>query len=136
MLPRESAQDIPWANFQQNGARILAQLRDASRKLHGLAEMPSPVGWVRRFLRRDPLAGDAGNVGNVRRVQMHLRNTRGKRLNERIHHGRMEGVRSDEPATGNAFAAQFLLKFFQRVEWPGDDAQARCVHCGKSESAI
>src|ERR1700677_1509061 len=98
--------------------------------------MASPVGRIRRFLRCDPLASDAGNVGNLRRTQTHLRNTRGKRLDKRSHHGRMEGVRSDEPPAGKSLAAQVLVAFFKCVEWPGHDAKAWSIHCGKSKLAI
>src|ERR1700677_4863768 len=98
--------------------------------------MASPVGRIRRFLRCDPLASDAGNVGNLRRTQTHLRNTRGKRLDKRIHHGRMEGVRSDEPPAGNSLAGQFLFDFLKCVEWPSNHAKAWGIYCGKSKVAI
>src|ERR1700685_3531999 len=136
MLPRKSAQYIPGANFQQDRVRILAQLRHTGGKLHRLPEMASPVGRLRRFLRCDPLARGAGKVRHLWRIQITFRGPRGKRLDKRVHHGRMEGVRSDKPPAGNSLAAQFLFEFLQSVEWPGNDAKAWSIHCGKSKLAI
>ena len=72
MLPRQRAERLARADFQQHVARVLQQLGDAVGKPHGVADVTGPVLRRLRLGRRDPLRRHVRTYGIVRFTEVHL----------------------------------------------------------------
>ncbi len=122
LLAGEGSKRLAWADFEQDARGIGRELRDAGCKPHRLPQVRRPITRVRRLGVGDPFSRHAGDEWDRRRAQLGLRDERGERLDDRVHHRGMEGVGGFQAHMRDVPLLKRLLERGDCVEWPGGDA--------------
>ena len=108
MLQRELGQHLAGAGFEQcAGFFVGEEPAHAVGEAHRGAQMARPVLRVGGLRGGHPVAGDAGDDRQLRRVQAHRAHGFGERRDRRLDHRRMKGVRGGEAAARDVALAQF-----------------------------
>ena len=103
VLPRKRLERAARPDFEQH-QRAVVQMPHAFREANGLAHLARPIGGIDSVRARDQRAGEAGYPRLAGCFGTGRANDLLKRLNDRIHRGRMERVRSFEPTMGDRVA--------------------------------
>jgi hypothetical protein len=92
MLPCKRRERVAGPHFEQKLVRGVQQLGEAIRKTDGVAEMARPIGGIGGLLRRDPGPAHVGEERKQRRLQRDAPQPILEGLEDRVHHGGVEGV--------------------------------------------
>ena len=135
LLQRPGAQRLARPDLDQHPPGLAPQLAHRIREPHRAAQVLRPVGGVRRLLGGDPAAGDVGEIGDLRRMQLDPLEERQEALHRRLHQRRMEGMGRLEPAADVARSGQPLLGRGHRLLRPRQHRQLRPGDRGQRETA-
>ena len=125
LLQRPGGERLARPDLDQHPPGLAPQLAHRIREPHRAAQVLRPVGGVRRLFGGDPAAGDIGEIGDLRRMQLDPLEERQEALHRRLHQGRMEGVRRLQPAADVARSGQPLLGRGHRFLRPRKHSQLR-----------
>jgi hypothetical protein len=135
LLQRPRGERLARPDLDQHPPGLAPQLGHRVREPHRAAQVLRPIGRVRRLFGGDPAAGDIGEIGNLRRMQLDPLEERQEALHRRLHQGRMEGVRRLQPAADVARGGQPLLGRRHRLLRPRQHGQLRPGDRGQRETA-
>ncbi len=123
-------------NLQEQAGRLGQQRVQPVCEAHRAAQVGGPIGRIGGLLVADPGAGHVGQIGDLRRRQLHLSHPPGERLEDRIHHGRMKGVRGAQTTAGDALFGEPALQPLDRRQRTGRDAALRRVDRGQGQPVL
>ena len=126
-LPRQAGERAAGTDLERHARAAGDQRVHAVGEADRLAEVTDPVGRVGRRLGGDPRAGDVRHVRERRRRQRDARDLGGERVEHRIHHRRMKGVRRLEPAARHAARLERGGQAVDRLARSGGDDRPRAV---------
>ena len=88
----QAREGLPGAHLEQDAIGVLQQRAESVAKTYSAAQVVGPVRGIGRLTSRDPAAVQVGDPRDNRLVARNRAQAVSKRLEDRIHHGRMEGV--------------------------------------------
>ena len=133
MLSRQSCQSPARPQLDQDSigvsvvVLITPHFQNRIGKPHRLSQMLRPVLRVGRLLVTHPITRNGREDRNLGRRQFELADELCKRIDDLVHHRRVESVRSMQVATYDLLRFEFGLEFCDLIIWPGHDTQARSV---------
>ena len=133
VLAGEGRQGLSRPHLQEHPLRVAAELAHAVGEAHRLAQVARPVGGIGRLGVGDPGAGDVRDVGDLRRLQHDPLEACDERLQDRLHHHRVKGVRGVERPRADAGAGELSAQRLHRRVRAGDHAAVRGVDGGQRQ---
>ncbi len=118
-----------------NGSRV-EQSTEAPCKLHRLADLTGPVGWIRGLIGSDPVTGDARHERFRGRVQDRARQAILHARHHLVHGAGVEGVGGDELPVGHLSLDEAFSQARDGRMGTGNDALGRSVDGGKIELSV
>src|SRR5277367_1084270 len=95
--------------------------------------MSHPIVGVCGFGRRNPRAGYIRKIRNLGWLQCYSTYMLPEKIQDRIHHRRMECVRGMEFVAQDALIGEILLQFLDRRAWSGNDTLLWSIHGGNGK---
>jgi len=127
LLACQRAQGGTRPHFQQHATRRFQQARQCRGKAHRPAQVLRPVIGAARGLVVQPVGVGSGHHRQRGRMACDGFHLQAERFHHRIHHRRMECVRSAQRPAGDALRFQLRLQRRQRFRRPRDHAGTRCI---------
>ena len=132
----EGRKRIAGAHFEQDRRVFSGERRDGLLEIDRRAGLSRPIGRVGALGLGDPAAGDATHVRDRRRVQAYVAERVFKRVADRVHHRRMEGVRGVETSDGDVGGLEPGFHRVDRLEAAGEHVEPWRVAGGDVDAAV
>ncbi len=134
MPPGVQAQSLAGTDFQKRARPLFEQDREAVRETDSLPQVPAPVSGVRRLRGADPGPGHARNEGNRRRTELDCPHELLEGLEDRLHHLRVESMRSVQPAVRHFLLPELVLEGVENLGGARQHANRRSIDGSQRQS--
>ena len=118
---------VSGSDLEQHAIGPFQEPANAIREPHGLSQVARPIGRILRLLAGNPIPSHVGDERDARCGGTRLAHSVGEGLQDRIHRGRVEGMRGGETAAFQLSARKELLELSDVRRVAGDDASGGAV---------